>query len=92
MEKETKTKITLIIIIIILSLSLCSLILYMFIPKNKDSQQILYSEKAIKIMKDFNVYEEIIKNEYSKTIEELLYSTKIEDNNIEEIFKEIIFY
>jgi len=83
MEKETKKRITLIITIIILFIILSSLLLYIFIPKNNNEKEILYSEKAINIMKSYDIYDEIIKYNYSKTIEKMLEKENFKTNYIE---------
>jgi len=83
MEKETKKRITLIITIIILFIILSSLLLYIFIPKNNNEKEILYSEKAINIMKNYDIYDEIIKYDYSKTIEKMLENESFKTNYIE---------
>lgn len=68
MKKNTKFLLSSVILLII-----ATLIITKMLPSSKDEKKnILYSEEVITIMKEDNVYDEITKKEYSKTIEELL--------------------
>lgn len=58
--------------------------------KAKDTNtptNIKYNEKALKIMEEKNLYNKIIKNEYSKTIEVMLESSNLEEKYINDYYK-----
>lgn len=54
---------------------------------NNQTTNIKYNEKAIKIMEEKNLYNEIIKNEYSKTIEVMLENNNFEEKYINNYYK-----
>lgn len=57
-------------------------------PKdNNETSNIKYNEKALKIMEEKNLYNKIIKKEYSKTIEVMLESNNLEEKYIDDYYK-----
>jgi len=89
LEKKS-TKILLICTIIILTIILILLIIYLFTPErenNKNKQNILYTTKAIEIMKEYKVYENLINRNYSKTVEIMLEEESFKLEYIDNYYK-----
>lgn len=66
--------------------------IFIFRPKDNEMEinkppNTKYNDKAIEVMKDKNLYNKIIKKEYSKTIEVMLEDNNIKEQYIDEYYK-----
>lgn len=87
-KKKKNQKKKLKILLGFLSLLIISVIIIKQIPSSKEEQKnIKYSEEVISIMKEENIYDEITKKEYSKTIEELLKKNDYKSTYLEQYTK-----
>ncbi len=88
MEENKGLKIALIILIILTIIVFIGItLLYVFDKEPSSKETSTYSSKAIDVMKEYNIFEEIQNKEYSKTLEIVLENNLFNTNYLDEYYK-----